>query len=266
MKSTIQYFSVVLLIFLFVFSCKKKDDEVIVSDAVCTVTETNSEGQKLNSYTFTNKRLSSTSFYRYGVLEHTRKFTYNSDLVIEQFYSAAGVASSATPNKYLLNQNGLAYIATKHYASDSERIDSIFYTYDGLGYLTKEVYNEYHDYSDPVKKTKTSITYNYTYTGGNLTSKTFNIPGDKHVQTFEYYSDLDDKYVEIEPSFLGKRSINLVKKDKENIYDATTNILRGEASSNDYSYDFDANNNVTKITSIDNQDVEHIVNLANECN
>ena len=217
-------------------SCKKTDDNNPQNMVVKKLASLNQTSSNANY----NIGLTNFEYYPDGKL---KKIDQINKRIIEYEYSENSVIeksthyneSSSWTTTYNLNSNGLAISAT-----DS---DPYIFEYDAQGYLLKEKYSfsNYVDCLISVIENDNVSSVTYTQNGTPMWTISYEYYTDKYC-TFNCNQSGNTFHEGVGLDFLGKRSVNLVKRyvlnDPQLNYPITY----------DCSYIFDANGDVTRVT------------------
>jgi len=217
---------------LFTSSCKKGDDinkssaninsvkklqTVHYSSGSTTTYEYNSDGK-------VSKSIDTGDGVHGG--GYTFTYTYSGNIITTTTVEPTGRITNEVST---LNSQG--YISKTTGTRGSQNY-AITYEYDNSGYCIKEIFSE---------SNSNQIT-TYIYTNGNKTSSTYTEGTYTSLVTYEYYLDkentLSDEHL-FGMSYRGKSSKNLIKKET---------YPPSNTSFTAYTYDYDQDNYVTKLT------------------
>lgn len=222
------------LAFLFTASSCKKEKQV-----TCTLSSVNLSGQVIyleyDANGFETKRTdSATHNYQAG--------TVSGNILTVQNYTGAGVPTG-TPKRYVLNTNGTI--------AQSIDVDTLFYTYNADGYLTRYTrgsganLNQSNDFTiengNPIYVIQRDGTGHITYT----THITYNDKPNKAHLNLVYNLLSDARYGKASANLIDKvensdgtalSTSNIVSEYNDNGYPVLFNILRQPGNSNDILY------------------------------
>lgn len=219
-------------IMLIIASCKKnssKNEEQNPTNCQLTESFFSSTGgdSETTLYAYDTEGRISTVKFSDGSYQET--YAYTSTQITKT------VKDGSINRTYTYSLNAQGRVTTENAMADNYKVD---YTYNNDGYLTQSIETNLIDNS--------KVTTTYTYTDGNLTK----VVSPTSTLDITYTSDAakDNFFVEGDPSlpafnssilksYFGKTSKNLVAK-----------ISYGSGYNENYSYEKDANGNITKVT------------------
>lgn len=250
----------IALITFSVMSCKKDNTEDLVSppdgsgaaiiagSKSCLLTKLGYDNSYYETFEYDSKnRPVKENYFENGVADGYLKFTYNGNDITQEYYNKNNVKEDVYTFK--LGSNGYISSAVYSYTyldggfSYTDTENSTL-TYNTEGYLVKVVSTEVTTSNKPgYVSSKETNSSTYIYSNGNLLSSEQKIGSDTYTTKYEYYTDKPNNLQvgddEILNFLLGKRSINLLKKETESSTSSASYI-------NSYTYTFNADGLISK--------------------
>lgn len=204
-----------------------------------------------------------------AVEKWSETYEYLHDRIIERDSAPATPqypAYLAVKKIHELGNNGFV---SKTYFTDYDGVrDTIYYTYDANGYMTRSLHRHYQIYSNGTLNLSYTETHDYVTANGNrmkdsltwLTSDVYK--NYKTTITYQYYTALSDYsinyYYYYHYPFLGKRNASLLKS-------ATVwHSSGGFSPVSDYAYEFDITGKPVRMTHSNINGVQ-LTRMAYEC-
>jgi hypothetical protein len=205
MKNLYLLLTAVLILYICLFSCKKKDasDPETPAAKKCTLKQVKINDKLRLTFEYdSGDQLIRKRFYKNdGSESHLIAYDYTPTLITEKTFYGTDTTAYETIRHYL-GSNGYVSLRVRNVHTT---IDSTFFTYNGLGFLVRSI--NIQDYgSGPITDTT-----NYFYSDGNL-MKTINFWGNTSDTTSYTYTSLPNKLGTSRLEMIeGKKSKNLVE-------------------------------------------------------
>ena len=251
-----------------VLSCKKDKSEepvsapdgsgtaIVAGTKSCLLTKLTYNSGDYETFEYDSKnRPVKENYFENGVPDGYQKITYNGNDISQEYYDKNNVKEEVYTFK--LGSNGYISSAVNSYTYSNGGFnytdtENSTLTYNTEGYLIKVVSTDVRTSNKPgyVSSTETN-SFTYNYSNGNLISMEQTDGLDTYTTRYEYYTDkpnnLPSDGDEILDFLLGKRSINLLKKETETPGTSTTNT---PSNINNYTYTFNSDGLVSKRTRV----------------
>jgi hypothetical protein len=195
MKKNISYLSISAMAFLLCFaSCKKDKDSEVTPVNPCKVAEVKGANDQLLSTSEYSSDGKITKVTDNASGEYT---TYDYDSAYVRTYTFGSNGEVKATSKIEVNKNGYA-AKSFNKTIDSETItyDSVYYQYNGDGYLTREIIYTYIYNTSGEVLSKGAYVTTYEISGGNVLQSTYSKVGESmmlNITKYEYDTSVENK-------------------------------------------------------------------------
>ncbi|MBO9698689.1 MAG: hypothetical protein J7604_00700 [Sporocytophaga sp.] len=195
MKKNISYLSVSAMAFLLCFaSCKKDKDSAVAPVNPCKVAEVKGANDQVLSTSEYSSDGKITKVTDNASGEYT---TYDYDSAYVRTYTKGFDGKLKSTSKIEVNKYGFAAKSfNKTIGSDSITYDSVYYQYNGDGYLTRKIIYTYIFNTSGEVLSKNAYITTYEVSGGNVLQSTYYKMGEEMmflITKYEYDTSVENK-------------------------------------------------------------------------